>query len=360
MTDTIPRSTDTRVDLFDAAWLPDQYVTASRHFHLRFLSRETVASAAFLDERAPGFARARTAVVSADEVGAALSGAQFQRRFVFHTAFCGSTLLTRLLQGQWVTALREPRILHGLSLEKHREFRRIENADRVLTDTLSLLFRPWRQEDAVIVKPTNVVNNLLKEICDTETRAILLFSSFEDFVLSCLKKRPASDVAVEWMAKQLMQGTRVARAMRLEPGQRFNLVESCAIAWFSQMERFRDLLRERPRVAVTLSDTDLLDRPSDACSEIRKWLYLPGLMTNEHHADSVLEVDSKSGVPFNAAENVQLEARMREQHRGLLEQACQWVEATFAPIVELPGERYALPGFSSKATIRTVAPSAPA
>lgn len=84
-------------------------------------------------------------------------------RMIFHVAFCGSTLLARLLDLPGIAhVLKEPDVLVGLSEWQRR------GADArfgpALTLALACLRRRWTADEVVIVKPTNWINNLIGDM----------------------------------------------------------------------------------------------------------------------------------------------------------------------------------------------------
>lgn len=84
-------------------------------------------------------------------------------RMIFHVAFCGSTLLARLLEQEGVSfVLKEPNALVDLANWKSSGVD--ERFGPVLRFALGSLRRPWSAEDLVVVKPSNWVNNLLGEL----------------------------------------------------------------------------------------------------------------------------------------------------------------------------------------------------
>lgn len=53
---------------------------------------------------------------------------------------------------------------------------------------MTLLARPHRDGEKVIVKATNSANNLLEDIVHAKSAALLMYASLEDFLISVLKK----------------------------------------------------------------------------------------------------------------------------------------------------------------------------
>ena len=151
-------------------------------------TRRLIERASFLD--------GRTEIASGPAVACGLAGAletadeseAAPDRFIFHVAFCGSTRLTRILDrpGQ-VLALREPNVLVDLANWKaaldSRSAQDMRLAPLVRLACASLRAR-WQPTEAIVVKPSNWVNNLLPELCHPgrDMRPLFVVSSRRSFL----------------------------------------------------------------------------------------------------------------------------------------------------------------------------------
>lgn len=115
--------------------------------------------------------------------------------FIFHISHCGSTLLSKAIGTlPGVLSLREPVLLRWLA-----ELRgdlglpesRVNHAGYVqaLRTALGLLARPLGELDRVVVKASSFASPLAIDILELQprTRALVLFSRFEDFAATVLK-----------------------------------------------------------------------------------------------------------------------------------------------------------------------------
>lgn len=86
-------------------------------------------------------------------------------RFIFHIGFCGSTILTRLLdQPGHTLILREPQSLTDIAAYQSALDQAGQRDDRVseaLGTARRLLHRRWAPDEVIVIKPSNWVNNLL-------------------------------------------------------------------------------------------------------------------------------------------------------------------------------------------------------
>jgi hypothetical protein len=109
-------------------------------------------------------------------------------RFIFHVSFCGSTRLARILDRPGkVLALREPNVLVELANWKaaldSRSAQDMRLARLARLACASLRAR-WQPEEAIVVKPSNWVNNLLPELCHPgrDLRPLFVVSSRRSFL----------------------------------------------------------------------------------------------------------------------------------------------------------------------------------
>ena len=141
--------------------------------------------AAFVDGREPLSDRPVLTARGLSAAVSAIEGPAPTARYVFHGAFCGSTLLARLLDAPGhALVLREPDVLSSLADRKLEAESAGPLLGRLCALATSSLFRPRRPGEPVVVKPSNWVNNLLDELCDAalDARAVFIESELSDFL----------------------------------------------------------------------------------------------------------------------------------------------------------------------------------
>lgn len=320
---------------------PIDYFPAIDSLALMEISHATIAGANFLDRRLPlSFDNAQIVSIT-------------QCRYVdvspavlFHTAFCGSTLLSRALQAPpAVVALREPSALLALAMATLRPEAfppaQIERAARVL---LGLLGRPWEPAGRVLIKPTNQVNRILPMLLrlSPASRAVLLYSSLEQFILSCLKKLPEAETRVHWMAQALLPGTQLEKRLGIPVARPFNLVEAVVLTWYAQMEIFALALSADEGDRLRSIDIDvLLAEPQSAVAAAAGWLQLQG--AHEGLEARVVATFSRSAKSqsraFDSNQRNKENTLVRERFGPLIRQALQWADEVIAPAAILPTTR---------------------
>jgi hypothetical protein len=114
-------------------------------------------------------------------------------RFIFHTAFCGSTLIADLLdQPGSVVTVREPQGIRDLSEIKayYLDWMSLRQLQRMLIAYLTSM-ADWASSDRhILIKPSNLANGLAYDLLQETggSKALLLSCSMRDFLLTCLGK----------------------------------------------------------------------------------------------------------------------------------------------------------------------------
>ena len=109
--------------------------------------------------------------------------------FIFHSAFCASTWLLRVLEQAGTSALSEPQILNDL-IGALRRGKPGADIARVLDIALALSARPEPPGQAVVIKPSNLVNHLAKAMMALrpDSKAVFLFAPLDIFLASVARK----------------------------------------------------------------------------------------------------------------------------------------------------------------------------
>ncbi len=115
-------------------------------------------------------------------------------RFIFHTAFCASTFISRCLDVEGLSlGLREPQILLDAANAKRLQWRsqttRLNYSDLPKL-ALLLLHKHTRESEKLIIKPINSVNNIIPELMQItgSTKSLMLYTDARNFLLSTLRK----------------------------------------------------------------------------------------------------------------------------------------------------------------------------
>ena len=328
-------------DLGETSRFPFDYDDATDEWLLAHLTLDQIGAAPFLD--------ARMGVTREDTVRLADSDAMLTplavppAAFLFHTAFCGSTLLARALHAPpRAVALKEPIVLTTMTRLSLAPTPRLEP---LLDRALRLLGRPWAKHGAVLVKPTNLVNRIapLMLALAPDARAVLLHASLREFLVSCFKKLPQAEVAVRWMAQVLVRDTALARALGLRGDEPYNLVESCVLTYHAQIEVYARLLgadaRDRLR---TLDLSRMLEQPAATVAACARFLGLDAEGLGPRVAFEFSRDSKKSARDYDAERRAREKSDLEARYGVVIEQALAWSREVIEPHAVTPRDWKAL------------------
>ena len=174
----------------DADWLPYEYDVRADTLVFAHLPREAQRRAVFLDPRFLARAPKSDPAPLASLPTEAIREQNGKLHFIFHTAFCCSTLLTRALDVPGVSmGVKEPSVLVGFA----RHFgtgRRTPGALSALSTTLDLLSRPLTPGETQIIKPSNTTNHIIPTILHArpDAKALILYSSLDAFLRAVARR----------------------------------------------------------------------------------------------------------------------------------------------------------------------------
>ncbi|MFK4002875.1 hypothetical protein [Qipengyuania sp. NPDC077563] len=176
--------------------------------------------------------------------------------FVFHTAFCRSTLLSRALNMDGIAVgMSEPGIIASL-VNAPAEFRPI------LSIVLRLLARQRTGVSAIFVKPTNHANRLIPEIMEAspDSRAIFMTCALKPF-LNSVRKRGL--MGHRWGRKLYLEVQQYAGLdLGMSPTENFAMsdLQAAGLAWFLYQNYFTNLASGPYHDRVRTLDAEFFDR----------------------------------------------------------------------------------------------------
>ena len=234
----------------DPAWFPDALDASKGVIRFSRMTRDALSAEAFLDQRKNKSVTA-WADCRVDDIAPHVPKSPAPA-FVYHSAFCGSTLLARALDVPGaVLSLKEPNILLDLV-----NARRVSPAlqtgnrfDEIAGTILALLARPRANGERVLIKPTNSVSPLAAYTNAQGMKAIFLYGDLRDFLISLLKKgEPARAFIRQQYNIFALDRTGLSQ---IEPRQAmsFTDLQVAALVWRHQLEEFERLLKPSPNAA---------------------------------------------------------------------------------------------------------------
>lgn len=288
----------------DPVWLAHRYDPEYDAIHFRAVSRAEHGNAHFLTDELlpPG---EPVVIARAEAVRAAPAEAPLH--FVFHSAFCCSTLIARALDRPGLAmTLKEPVILNDISGWRHRGGKGADMAD-VLNDVLALLARPFEPGEAVVIKPSNVIAGIIPAMLALRPRshALLLRAPLRKYLVSIAKKGLEGRIWVRTLLASLMTDKLVQFGFSTRDYFMLTDLQVAAVGWLAQYQLFESLIeRFGPERVRTLDSETLLARPDAAMSRLTDHF---GLATDPASIQSIVEGPafsrhSKLDAPFDARE----------------------------------------------------------
>lgn len=256
--------------LADPAWLPHRLLDGGRTVRFVHAPRAAHQAATFLDDDGLKGAEMRQLPVTAVRG----FGEGPEPGFVFHSAFCCSTLLARALDIPGVSmGFKEPAILNDMAALQ----RSGHQVAALLPPVLALLGRPLAAGEHNVLKPSNVANALIAPLLAAApgSRAILLYAPLREFLVSVATKGLWGRI---WM-RRLFAMLRSTPAF--EPGftdaDLFTQsdLQIAALAWLQHQKQFARLLPEYGDRLRTLDSRTLLSQREATLVAVAAHLRLP-------------------------------------------------------------------------------------
>lgn len=312
--------------LNDAEWLAHRYVEDTDHFRFVRMPRQDHAAIPFLTDDCLGKRQSGGDLPAA---AAMEMPANPPLGFLFHSAFCGSTLLTRALAQQGAAmGLSEPVLLNDVVGFRRRgaEPRAVARLADLAT---RLLGRPFGAGEKVVVKPSNVVNPLAELLLALrpDSPALFLYAPLETFLISVARKGlPCRLWVRELLAGYLHDGF-VSLGFEAEDYFRQTDLQVAAVGWLAQHAYFHHLaakvgpdrirsldanvMTAQPFAAITATARHLgIDLDEQAIAEI-----VSGPSFTQH---------SKSGQSFSPESRTAEYAAAREAYGAEIDLVVDW------------------------------------
>ncbi|MET0588112.1 MAG: hypothetical protein ABWZ75_06275 [Novosphingobium sp.] len=296
-------------------------------------------AASFLDDRCDFATRPAQLIAMGDALSAGGRPAE-PNRFIFHVSFSGSTLLSRLLDHTGRSlVLREPQSLSDLAARRARIDQTggsDPRVDRMLVALPALLARRWEPNEAVVIKPSNWVNNLAPAFCSGGQPTLPLFLSMQPrtFLLAVFRgghERIAftARAALHFSQAGRLNADRVALALAHTDDQTAQLARLAALAHRMQSELFATARSTGGWSEEHCIDfAELMADPVTVAAKAAKLLDLdlPAAII-EANAEQWLGRDAKQPANSYAADARNLEDREVEERFGkTIDDALSWMD----------------------------------
>jgi hypothetical protein len=281
------------------------------------MSRDTYRASPFLDHRLIRLDADTAHLPIADTGTVTLPTPYRAANFIFHSAFCCSTLLSRQIEAaSGCLVLREPDCLYQVAtLLRFRGRPPVHqlpeqdwnNVYRLITH---LLARSDKPELPVLVKPSDGCNNLMTRLLDSVngSRAVFLYSSLERFLVAVLKYEERHEWARIRVRELTLDLMNAGNGPVTDP-RGLSVAQTAAMVWMLQMRNAQALRAALPdgRVFV-LNDETLLSRPAVVVAQLLAHF---GIAHDLSEVETALETGSSAR--HSKADNLHYSAGRREQ-----------------------------------------------
>ncbi|HLL29470.1 MAG TPA: hypothetical protein VK403_00580 [Allosphingosinicella sp.] len=317
--------------LAEPEWLPHRIAGGGAEIEFVRLSRAEQRALPFLDERFVGESVPRGRAALAD-IAAARPAAESECHFIFHSAFCCSTLLARALDVDGVaTVLQEPRALVDLAAALPASGGRDE-VRPALDSVLALLQRPHEAGEAAILKPGNFANPLIEDLLELRprARALLMYVPLPAFLLAIVRRgtsnRPwARRMATIFRRHPQFETTRGRDLLLLTD------LQVAAWVWLHHHAQFERLVGEQPPGRIATLDAGAF--LADPVRTLVEASALFRLDVDQARAEAIAagpafrQNAKRPGKAFDPAALKREEAAAKFAHGAEIEEAVGWAGA---------------------------------
>lgn len=318
----------------DPQWLPHTFDSAGSMLTSVFVPRERHAELMFLsDEHFQN--RFSKVTHSANDVASQVVDApDGPIHFIFHTAFCCSTLMLKALHVPGHSfGLKEPDVLINLG---NRFIRSDDESNRErLRLALRLLARPFAPGEQIVVKPSNFANRLALPAFDSraESRAVLLYSDVRSLLRSILKRGMWGRIWGRKLFLNMASWTSLDLGYSEEETFVLTDLQALGLAWLMQMHHFAEVERKMGDRVLLVDSAEFLDDPAGVLRQIARLFALDldeqaiaAIVNGPTFARHSKFSDQDYGVEERAADHDAAESAHHEE----LEMVVKWVEAVAA------------------------------
>ena len=236
--------------------------------------------------------------------------------------------------------LSEPVILNDIVGRRRRGEIDVQETGRLFDGALALLGRPWSAGEAVIIKPSNILNPLAAGLLALrpQAKAIVLFAPLETFLVSVARK----GMHCRLWARELIEGLihEGVADLGFTPTDIFRQtdLQCAAVGWLVQHRLFVELLNRYGASRVrSLSSEDLLADPVATLTAAGSHfeLAVDRMIASQIAAGPVFSRHSKSGERFDRNLRTSAYEKVRPAHGDEIAMVVEWARAV-AAAADLP------------------------
>jgi len=316
--------------LADAGWLAHRYDPGHDAVHFVPVSRAAHRAAPFLtDEFLP---RGLEPLVVRRRDAMALVPPPGPLHFVFHSAYCCSTLIARAFDRPgWATGLKEPVIFNDIVGWRRRGGQGPDMAS-VLDDVLTLLARPFTPGEAVVVKPSNIANGMASAMLTLRphAHALLLYAPLRTYLASIAKKGLDGRLWVRTLLLGQLDDKMIDLGFTPRDHLGHSDLQVAAVGWLVQQALFANLVTQfGPARNATLSSAALMQDPASAMAGLARHFGMPldAAALAQIVDGPAFTRHSKFDDAFTATERAAEHQAAEQIHADEIDKVVHWAEA---------------------------------
>ena len=307
-----------------AEWLAHRYDPTHDAFQFHVIDRELRRSTPFLTDDCLAPKHPPLVIKRSD-----LTVSSSPIHFIFHSAYCCSTLLASAfdLPGS-AMSLKEPVLLNDLVGWRQRGAAP-DAVSQVLDSGLSVLARPFQTGEATVIKPSNVVNGLATAMMSLrpQAKAILLYAPLEAYLTSIARKGMTGRLWVrELLSRQLVDGLGELGFAPRDYLLHTDL-QAAAVGWLAQHRLFAIMADRWPDRVRTLDSEQLIAAPLASLDAASAFL---GIAPPADGFIPVIETgfqrNAKDGSPFKPGQREGDRQQWQQLHKEEIERVAQWAQ----------------------------------
>ena len=320
----------------DPEWLAHRYDEQADAFQYRHVTRGRHAEVGFATDDYLG--KEANPVVIGREEAAGLLGEQAPIHFIFHSAYCASTMLVRALDVPGsAMGISEPVILNDMVGWRGRGAE-VQMQARVMDNALGQLSRPWSTGEAVILKPSNVYNSLALGALGLRpnAKALLLHAPLEAFLLSIARKGMWCRLWARELLEILLGQGMIDLGFEPRDFLRQTDLQVAGVGWLAQQMQFHRIAKHfGPDRVASLDSETLTGNPAVSVAKAAAHFGLSKRDIADYADHPAIGRNSKSGAGFERGERQLDQARAREVYGDEIEKVAEWIRVV--------GERRGVP-----------------
>ena len=257
-------------------------------------------------------------------------------RFIFHTAFCASTFLSRCLDVDGVSVgLREPQLLLDAANAKRLQWRskttRLDYSHFPKL-ALALLQKHAAPSENLVIKPINSVNNIIPELLQItgSGKSLLMYTDARNFLLSSLRKGEGGKHVIRAMFDLLRCDFPHLANLSLSAMLHMTDLNIILTLWRLQIEQAEAALDQfsPKKLLASLYGEKLILQPREALEAANQFLDL-GISSEQ--IDSIVNSDSRhddaksKGEKFSIQKRQDTYQKLEDFYADDLENGLKWM-----------------------------------